>query len=420
MTVDSSGKDVNKNESGDADGDGLLWSPVAGAANRVWETTLWYRYPGLKSYKDSAVKVLSGPGGSDARVAYYGAISERGDGTRLVLALRSADGTQPFGPADTALLVETLVHPPSDPEGRDSTVRTATLIPGRLDTDADDRLLGWTSKAYFRAPAAVASRGENFKSDAPMAPGTLALAGSYVTEEKRRDAGEAKPEDLSRTWSRHDFDRTTGASAWKTVRVKRSGDSTVAQGGRGSAGEPGYATWAGKGFKATGIYDPATGSFQDTLSWMGADGKPAGKRVSKGGLKDGAGEYAAVVTRADGRVRSVKVKAVKEADGWTAFTRMEGTDTAAWRAKGDSVVAERRIGKARVEFRMGRKPGRDYAMAVAGTEGSGSGVLRADIAFEPGGTGAGTVSERVSGTWVNRPFRSDPDGTVHLDSKTGR
>lgn len=415
MTVNSKGEDVSKSESGDADGDGLLWSPAAGAVNRVWETAAYFRRSDMKSYKDSVVKVL-GPGReADARVAHYGATYERMDGTAASVSVSSLDGKTAFGPGDTVLVSERLVHAAGDEELRDSTVRTTHMIPGRLDVAEDDKLIWWAVKVYYGAESPVLQRGESFTSAEPMAPGAEATAGSLVVEEKRRGVG---PADVVRVWKRNDFDKVAGTAAWREIRNAKSGDSTVTSGVKTGKGGGTYASHAGKGLKESGWYDPATGAFRDTVTWVDAKGAEIGKRTQAGTLKEGVGEYAVTVVRADGKTSEVRMAGSRPADGARVLTRVAGPDTSRIAVRGDTATLDRAFGKAKVHFTLARTGAGAYQLDFSGKGETGKVLITGALSFIAEGSGSGELVEYVSG--VAKPsvsFLSEPDGRVLVGGK---
>lgn len=410
MTVNSKGEDVSRSERGDADGDGLLWSPAAGAVNRVWETAAYFRRTDMKSYKDSLVKVLGTRREADARVVHYGAAYERMDGTMVAVSVAAMDGKTAFGPADTVLVSERMVHAAGDEELRDSTVRMAHMIPGHLDTEEDDKLLWWAVKVFHRTGSPVVMRSESFASAAPMAPGTEAAAGSLVVEETRRGDG---PNDVVRVWKRNDFDRDAGTAAWREIRNTKSGDSTVTGGTKSAAGGGTYVTHAGKGLKQTGWYDPATGAFRDTVMWIDAKGMPAGRLASEGTLKNGTGTLRRSLVRADGKSIEVTVSSAKGLDGSLSVTRIAGKDTTVYKAHGDTTTLEKVLGAAKVTFALARMESQSYSLALLGKDLAGTLLIRGVMTFLPGGTGDGELIEYAKGDAKPRiSFHSEPDGDV--------
>lgn len=408
-TVDAEGRDVNRSLSGDLDGDGLLWSPASGAANRSWETTAWLQPPaGWKTYKDSAAKA------ADGRISAYRAEGLREDGARLVLEAASPDGAAAFGPADTVLLTERLAHPAGDAQRRDSTVRIAHVIPGRLDLADDDLLLRWSLRVHFNAASGVSLREETFVAEEPVAPGAEAPAGSLVVEERLRAQAAGAP---VRTWKRRDFDQAAGTSQWKEIKSFADGDSTVAAGRRAADGG-GYLSRTGRGLKVSGRYDPVTGAFQDTVSWLDTLGAQAGSQVTAGTLKGGAGAFTRIAVRADGKRTEIQGRKTCDAQGTCTLTRVTDSDSAVYAFRGDSVTIEKSFGAVKVALACVRSEPGAYTVTLAGKESGGALRLTGTLEFGRDGRGSGSLVELAGGKpGPGVSFRSEPDGRVRVGDR---
>jgi hypothetical protein len=414
QTIDSAGHALADSRYGDADGDGFYFDPAAGAGkNRAWIVNEYPANDSVKAGKDSLAQILSGPGGSEARVIAYAAKREYADGRKLKISTR-APGKDAFGGADTAQIREEWDFTGWSRRGdADSSLRVTWMIPGDLGDPSDDKVAKAYLQTWNRPGAAAISVAELTVGDAPYAPGTAPASGTYTREERRNPVSSKSV--IRTVWFRGFDARGAGAAGWRRTDYFESGDSAVSQGSGSAGGAGGFAQALGQGARSSGAYDASTGAFADTLAFLGPKGV-TGRQVAWGQVDPakGTGEYR--VKRLDGKDTATAYVAIAaDAAGGLSLTRIAGADTLRMRLAGDSAVLVRTLGGVQRTYVWTAVAGA-YKVSERDADAKGAALASGEFYFGQDLSGTGILARTPAGQpAAESRVQFQSDGSVFLD-----
>lgn len=433
MLIDAQGRDLMQTVFGDADGDGLWWSPAAGAENRGYVVNTHAPSPSdsLSAFKDSTVILVPASPAAPPRILAYSAEARRLDGISLAWSTRLGGGATSFSGTDTVQVRERTSYAdyaapagasPDAPESDwDSTTLVYWLTPGDLETTSDDRLVKWYSEVHYKTGRALTRTAEFLKADHPFAPGETPASGTYIREDHFRPVSGQSLSSIAET---REFGAGSADKPWKQVRRYENGDSTVATGRALAGGIAAYAQDLGPGKRASGRREPASGNFTDTLTWFDSRGEAVAREITVGTLdgKTGTGEYRRRLLRfaagSSNLPDTAEVRYLLTREGTTrGFIRIAGEDSLPMTVSGDTVHIRRELGEKRATMRWHPSADGTFALHQDLDRPAHEEMLgRADYVFGADGAGAG-VHTRTSAGGATREgkveFRSD--GSVYYD-----
>lgn len=292
VLISAAGKDLAETRFGDGDGDGLWWSPIAGAENRGWAATTYAADDSLLEYRDSVIQLVPADAKAAGRIVAFTAEARYRSGVSAAWSTRlpTSGGLSSFSGSDTVQLWERRTFAASAAASDlDSTVTVLWLIPGDPSDPADDSLTQWYAADHYKAGRPLIRSSHLVKSDHPFAAGAAPAAGTVVREDFHRPAS-------GRAVARIVEQRGFGPGSdglWKRTTWFENGDSAVASGRALAGGASAYAQALGRESRAAGWIDAKTGGFRDTLTLLDAKGQAAALVVSWGALdrKTGTGEF---------------------------------------------------------------------------------------------------------------------------------
>lgn len=413
QTIDAAGHTLATTRYGDADGDGFVFDPAAAAGhNRAWIVNQYPAGDSAKAWSDSLAEILSGPGGGDAKITYYGAAREYLDGRKLA-AFARIPGSGAFGGADTVQIWEkwdlSARQGGSDP---DSTLKVTWVIPGVLGDPGDDEIAKTYYQAWNKAGQASVSVSELLTADVPFAPGGAPASGTWTREERRNPVSSKS---IVRSVQYQEFDADRGAADWRRTDYFESGDSAVSQGGSAPGGEGSYVQALGQGARSAGTYDAATGAFADTTAFLGPKGEARAREIAWGQVDAAKGTCDYRVKRLGGKdTATAHITAVAEGGG-LALMRVAGADTLRAHLEGDSAVLVKTVGGVKRTYAWTAAAG---ANRVAETDAAADGTALAsgEYYFGQDLSGKGTLKKTPPGKAAaesQAQFLSD--GSLYLD-----
>ncbi|GEM_PF-5724493 len=406
---------------GDADGDGFYWNPASAGTAKAWISNEYPAGDSLVGFRDSLVQELSGTGGAVKKITYFSSTKEYKDGRMLLVFSRMPGGSGSFTGTDTVPVWEKLsltgytAKGTTDPlAGLDSTLRVTWMIPGVLETPADDKVVKSYSQAWYKAGQASVTASELFTPTVALAAGEAPKSGTLERESR---SNPTSSKSVIRTRLFREFNAASTESGWTRTDYFENGDSATSSGAGTLSGAGSYVQDLGRGARNTGFYDAKSGEFQDTLALLDFKGGEKSREVAWGtyDADKGTGDY--YHKRLSGKDTATS-HIVVTADGNSGFTlkRVSASDTAEMHFAGDTATL--------VKTRTGVK--RTYTWTTGGgasavtqhdenvvtgaSVGNGSYVFGLDL------SGNGTLTKTPAGkSPVESKVQFQADGTAYVD-----
>lgn len=413
QTLDAQGHTLADTRHGDGDGDGFYFDPAAGAdGNRGWIVNRYPANDSVKAWSDSLVQILSGPGGSDAKVAFYRSSRAYADGRKLTTLTRTP-GKDAFGGSDTVQYWEKWDWTAwSARGGVDSVLKVTWMLPGDLGDPADDKLTATYARTWYAPGGDLVYVSESLNADAAFAPGQAPQAGNWTREERRNPVSSKS---VVRSVLYQEFDLPKGAADWRRTDYLESGATTESNGSGAPGGAGVYAQNLGTGARNTGFYDAATGEFADTTAFLGAAGDVRSREIAWGEVDPATGVCDYQVKRLGGKdTATAHVKATVDGKG-IALTRTSASGSLSLRLEGDSAVLVKTLGGVKRTYTWTAEAGA-YSVSEADTDADGRTIASGEYSFGRDLSGTGAVKKTPPGktaTESNAQFFSD--GSLYLD-----
>ena len=420
LTVDSEGRNVAATKYGDGNGDGFYWNPAAGT-HKAWITNIYAPTAAVPTYHDSLEQVLSGTGGSSKKVTYYSADRKYSDGTASRTVTRTA-GNAAFSGSDTVQIRELKdftgykAKGASDPlSDRDSSLSVTWMIPGDLESPADDKVTLTYAQTWYKAGVSSVSSSELFTPITAYGPGESPKAGTYVLQ---RRTNPTSSKSVIRTLLFKDFDLSKKVSNWTRTDYFENGDSAVSSGYGSPAGAGVYVQDLGQGARNSGFYDAGSGEFADTVTLLDFKGTEKFRQIAWGTVYAGKGTADYRCKRLGGKdTATAHITVVSDGKAGLIMTREAAAGSSEIILEGDSARTIRTAGGIKQTFTWSSSGAGSYRITqLDESVKTGSAVGTGEYFFGQDLSGNGTWNKTPAGKEaVQSKVQFQSDGTAYVD-----